>query len=141
MDATDLTATVISPNGWSINVPLVYRRYPAHRGHRQQQYSKRFHGFAAVATNSAGTLVGTWTSTRRLLGTAVLRGIIVDPYQQHRQKPENLSVLPPLADSEYPDLSPLSPKNVAPGLARQPCLPDTIAATGHLHAHCRAYRR
>ena len=100
MDAADLTATVISPNGWSINVPISYTAgTPLTVAIANSNTSKQFRGLLLWATNSAGTLVGTWTAPAGYSTPSSCGGSSLTHTSSTAKSQRTFSFAPPLAGS------------------------------------------
>ena len=94
----------ISPNGWSINVPLSYTAgTPLTVAIANTNGGKQFRGLLSVAKTIR---TPRWSARTAPAGYVTrhhrLRWIVVDPYQQQRQSQRTFSLHPALAAGSGP---------------------------------------
>lgn len=100
MDANDLTATIPSPNGWSINAPLSYTAgSPLTVTIANTNSGKQFRGILIWATNAASTLVGTWTVPSGYVTPAGCGGSSLTHTSNIAKNQRSFTFMPPVAGS------------------------------------------
>lgn len=100
MDANDLTATIPSPNGWSINVPLSYTAgSPLTVAIANTNPSRQFRGILIWATNASSSLVGTWTVPSGYLAPAGCGGSSLTHSANTAKSQRSFTFMPPVAGS------------------------------------------
>jgi len=135
MDQVDLTAMVVSPNGWSINVPIAYTSgTPLTVAIANSNTSKQFRGLLLWATNAGGNLVGTWTAPAGYAAPSSCGGSSLTHASATAKSQRSFSFSPPAAGSGTLTFRAVVTEECGPGSCRAwHAFPNAISVTESLY--------